>query len=143
MRYMTIIACVCILMGVVACKPRSIMMADNPDGPPEYQQAWKDGCESGMSTYGNSFYKTFYSYKMDPNLRDNELYYRTWKDAFNYCRHFTKSNLAQGFAMDSLFTGTGYGIKEDEPFNDLRTPRAATQEGFTLPGWGGMKLLGE
>lgn len=58
-----------------------------PPGPPEYEQGWMDGCESGSNAYVNPFYKTFkfYKYKQDAELRNNKMYYQVWKDAYFYC----------------------------------------------------------
>jgi hypothetical protein len=67
-------------------KPASLQ-SDPPDGPPEYQQGWIDGCESGMAAYTNPLVKSFKAYKLkqDPNLRNNKMYYQVWKDAYLYC----------------------------------------------------------
>jgi len=58
-----------------------------PDGPPIYQKGWSEGCESGANAYSNPFYKMIkaFDYKFDPKLRNNEMYYKVWKDAFLYC----------------------------------------------------------
>jgi hypothetical protein len=65
-------------------KPANFDMTP-PDGPPEYQQGFKDGCESGYSGYANSFNKMFYTWKQDPELAQNNVYYQMWKDAYTYC----------------------------------------------------------
>lgn len=58
-----------------------------PPGPPEYQQGWKDGCESGIAAYTTAFVKAFQVYKLkqDPQLVRNPVYYQIWKDAYLYC----------------------------------------------------------
>lgn len=56
-----------------------------PDGPPIYQQGFKDGCESGYSGYGNNFNKMFWKWKQDPKLAQDKVYYQIWKDAYDYC----------------------------------------------------------
>ena len=65
-------------------KPAEFSM-EPPPGPPEYQQAFKDGCESGFSGYGNNFNKMFWTWKQDPELAQNKVYYQMWKDAYAYC----------------------------------------------------------
>ncbi len=67
-----------------------------PEGPREYEQGWTEGCESGMSAYGNNFYKIFgvYELQMDPELRQNRMYYQAWKDAFVYCAIFWSTTLS-------------------------------------------------
>jgi len=73
-------------------KPASLDIKP-PDGPPEYQQGWSDGCESGMAAYTDALPKSFKAYKLkqDPNLRNNKMYYQIWKDAFLYCAIFMES----------------------------------------------------
>lgn len=58
-----------------------------PDGPPEYQQGWSDGCESGSHAYSGGMYKLMgaFELKQDEVLRNNRMYYQVWKDAFLYC----------------------------------------------------------
>lgn len=67
-------------------KPYSLDLTP-PPGPPEYEQGWTDGCESGMSAYANGMYKTMrvFNLRQDPVLRNNRMYYQVWKDAFLYC----------------------------------------------------------
>ena len=65
-------------------KPASFDMSP-PPGPEIYQQGYKDGCESGFSGYSNSFNKMFWTWKQDPQLAKNRVYYQIWKDAYSYC----------------------------------------------------------
>ncbi len=126
------LSAVVLLCAVAACAPKNYMqMPKAPEGPPEYQQAWNDGCESGFSTYGNSMYKAFYHYKMDMNLRNNEIYYRTWSDAFHYCRAWVKPDLAQGLTP----TG-GFAPRNSNPLYDMRDTRPITDpQTFSFPLW--------
>jgi hypothetical protein len=70
-------------------KPSSFMM-EMPEnaGPEIYRQGYKDGCESGYSGYANSFNKVFYSWRQDPELAQNPVYYQIWKDAYAYCANY-------------------------------------------------------
>lgn len=65
-------------------KPAELSM-EPPPGPPIYQQGFRDGCESGFSGYASSFHKLFYTFKQDPELTSNQMYYRIWKDSYAYC----------------------------------------------------------
>ena len=77
-------------------KPASWVFKMTPeDSPPIYKIAWRDGCESGMSSMTNTAYKTFYSFKQNPNLRSNPDYYKTWKDTYTFCRHYVYGILKQ------------------------------------------------
>lgn len=67
-------------------KPYSLDLTP-PEGPPEYEQGWSDGCESGSSSYANNFYKLLrvFELKLDPKLREDKMYYQAWRDSFLYC----------------------------------------------------------
>ncbi len=78
------------IVTVTACDPTKPVSLDTtpPPGPPEYQQGFKDGCESGMAGYGSPFYKTFHKARQDGVLAQNPVYYQIWKDAYAYCRTY-------------------------------------------------------
>ncbi len=64
-------------------KPSTVSF-EPPPGPEIYQQGFKDGLESGLSGYSNSFNKMFWTWKQDPELAQNKIYYQIWKDAYAY-----------------------------------------------------------
>jgi hypothetical protein len=76
-------------------KPASLDL-EPPEGPPEYRQGWRDGCESGMNVYAADFYKFWkvFEYRQDPKLRGNRIYYQIWKDAYLYCAIYIMSGNA-------------------------------------------------
>jgi hypothetical protein len=89
-------------------KPGSPGMRWMYDGPPPredgkqydqlYVQGWKDGCETGVSANTNAFYKYFNTFKQDWKKAQEEIYYKGWKDAFNYCgRYIYQYNRRIGF----------------------------------------------
>lgn len=65
------------------------MGSPDPNAPIEYKHGWEDGCITGLSTMNHGSYKTFYKYRQDPDLADNEMYYKAWKDSYTYCRHYS------------------------------------------------------
>ncbi|MDB2415426.1 hypothetical protein N9W34_06615 [Rickettsiales bacterium] len=70
--------------------PKAPTMGNRPDDAPEvYKKGWDDGCETGLSTMVMSYAKAFYQYKKDPELDNDPMYYKAWKDAYTYCRHFS------------------------------------------------------
>ncbi len=90
----------CFLFGFIflpSCSPSAArFLPDRPtkefkqtiaEGSPEFVQGWKDGCEVGMSTASNTFYKMFYrnnaidGYKMG----SSSDYSTAWSNAFWYC----------------------------------------------------------
>ena len=66
-----------------------------PPGPPIFQQAWSDGCETGIASNTNDFYKLFVKIKQDPAMMKEEIYRRVWQDAYNYCWFQTSTTLSQ------------------------------------------------
>src|SRR5690606_32020607 len=61
----------------------------NVEAPEGYMDGWNDGCETGLSTMVQSFYKSFYKYKINMKMIDHPVYYKAWKDAYTYCRHYS------------------------------------------------------
>jgi len=100
MKYLTILATIFLLSGCYsaphAVKPHGWLFKQVPqDAPNKYKLGWKDGCESGLSSMTNTAYKTFYSFKQDPVLRENPVYYKAWKDTYNFCRHYAYGTIRQ------------------------------------------------
>ena len=60
----------------------------DPPGSPEFKMGFKDGCESGLATYGTIFYKARYSFYQNYDMLSNIDYDRAWHESFNYCRHY-------------------------------------------------------
>lgn len=78
-------------------KPAAWIFNHMPKNASEtFQKGWKDGCESGMASMTNAAYKTFYHFKQDPELREDPVYYKAWKDTWDYCRHYIYGIIRQG-----------------------------------------------
>lgn len=65
------------------------------DGPPPgkeytplYVEGWRDGCHTGVSATTNHWYKQIYHFRQDPIKAQNRVYYKGWKDAFDYCQRY-------------------------------------------------------
>lgn len=56
--------------------------------PPLYVKGWQDGCESGASASANHWYKFQHEFRQDWRLAQNRVYYKGWKDAFDYCQRY-------------------------------------------------------
>lgn len=109
-----IVLCVA-LLALSSChapsslKPGAWVFDQMPkEAPPEFKQAWIDGCKTGLSSMTNSFYKTFYQFTQDPVLRRDPLYYKVWKDTFTFCRHYIYGTLRQGNVRMTLPTAPNY-----------------------------------
>ncbi len=91
MRYLVIIACI-LMLSACSSKlggPKAFGMGDVPDGPPDFQEGWRDGCKTGMGTMAPNYYKTFYKFTQNTHKIQNKMYYQAWKDAYTYCRQYT------------------------------------------------------
>lgn len=57
------------------------------EASPEFLQGWKDGCEAGMATGSNTFYKMFYRVnKVDGfKMVSSGDYSTAWSNAWAYC----------------------------------------------------------
>lgn len=70
-------------------KPAHFVFNQMPsDADVIYKQGWQDGCNSGISTFSNEFYKTFYSYQVKEGLMHRTNYQRAWETAYHYCRGY-------------------------------------------------------
>ena len=95
------------LMGGSGCTksgpPWAHWMEDGPpkkEGvtyPPMYVKGWQDGCHTGISANTNLYYRFFYDFKQDASLVMNDIYYRGWKDAFDYCQRYTVAYYGRKF----------------------------------------------
>ncbi len=96
--------------------PKSRLFKQMPDGPPDYQQGWLDGCETGLSTgFANDYYKTFYKYNKDKEMViDNNTYYLNgWSSAMIFCRHVAVSTLREA-GMTPKASGQGYPLRLED-----------------------------
>lgn len=100
-----LIGCV-VLGGLSGCKfhgapkqikPGAWILDQVPEHfPAKLKKAWLDGCNSGMGSMTNSFYRSFYRFQQDPRLRKDVEYYKVWKDTYNFCRHYTYGVIREG-----------------------------------------------
>lgn len=100
MKRIAIITLLVILSGCYNApdplKPGAFVMKQMPDDAPNnYKLGWKDGCESGLSSMTSTTYKTFYSFKQDKTRRMDPTYYKSWKDAYTFCRHYVYGTIRQ------------------------------------------------
>jgi hypothetical protein len=84
------ILCLVLLSGCRTGSPWQQWMFEGPppgkDYHPLYVDGWVHGCESGTSAAANHWYKFSYKFKQDPLKAQNRVYYKGWKDAFDYCQ---------------------------------------------------------
>ena len=71
-------------------RPDAAFQLDLEKASPDFRLGWRDGCEVGMSSGTNTFYKMFYRNNIADGYRMvNSLDYKTaWGNAYWYCyRH--------------------------------------------------------
>ncbi len=56
--------------------------------PPLYVLGWQHGCETGVAANANHYYKFYLRFRQDWQLAQNTVYYRGWRDAFDYCQRY-------------------------------------------------------
>ena len=66
-------------------------MFDAPPGkkpedlPALYVEGWQAGCETGVSMYAGKMGREANGWNQDAIKAQNRVYYKGWKDAFDYC----------------------------------------------------------
>ena len=89
-------------------------------GPPEFQEGWKDGCETGIGAHGNDVYRSSFKFKQNPSLVMNPIYYKAWKDGENYCRTYIFAysfrNLDVSCTLDGIVDDCGGPEENNLPF---------------------------
>lgn len=68
---------------VIGCRPLPYYI-ETPEGPPDYQLGWQDGCDSKLSA-APGFYKVLHGFKKRPEMLDNNLYNDGWSRGYFYC----------------------------------------------------------
>ncbi len=70
-------------------KPAAFIFNMMPkDAPTNYKIGWKDGCETGLASMSNSFYKKFYTFRQTATLRKDPVYYKAWQDSYGFCKWY-------------------------------------------------------
>ena len=101
---------VAILAGIVlatsGCRPFWVMTVD-PQGPPEYQLGWQDGCDAGISAEGEWSYKLMHGFKKRPEMSASDQYKQGWNEGFTYCR-FAYASSKQSGDWSNVGLGDGF-----------------------------------
>lgn len=82
-------SCSASVAKIFPARPNNELRPDK-DASPEFVQGWNDGCEVGMSSGSNTFYKTFYrNNKVDGYRMTSSPDYKVgWGNAFWYCYRY-------------------------------------------------------
>lgn len=97
-RTATFLTLILAALGCIACSTADkpilnsftkplVLNTTPPPGPYNYQQGWKDGCETGISATNTSTQQFLgtHRFTIDPALRNDTLYNKAWRYAFNHC----------------------------------------------------------
>lgn len=99
----SLILILCIFLGSCsltnapdALKPMPWLFKQMPDNAPnKYKEGWKHGCETGLSSMTNSYFKSFYQFRQNKQHLTNKTYYKAWKDSYDFCRHYAYGTIRQ------------------------------------------------
>ncbi len=87
-----------LLLTITGCYNPGLNITTMPkpplQGPPEYIAGWEAGCETGMTSYSNSYYRTRYKAKVDGHMMSDENYNKGWELGQSYCSYYTGTYLA-------------------------------------------------
>lgn len=91
------------ILFLTACNNSSFRPVFHPDlpkeGPPLYQRGFKEGCNTGMTVYGNDIIRAQYSTEVKPHLMQNKTYSNAWKLGNRYCRFHVSQIQMEGTIM--------------------------------------------
>ncbi|MBL6784672.1 MAG: hypothetical protein ISQ32_00010 [Rickettsiales bacterium] len=107
------------------------------EGSYQLVQGVRDGCDTAHSSRGNSFYRTFYKFKQDPTLIEDDEYYHSWYRGYIYCFHIVNRRAFKAIDSDlsppwQNFWGSGRP-KIEFPYPD-GVPTPWSNEGIKLFG---------
>ncbi|MES2677617.1 MAG: hypothetical protein V4612_04820 [Pseudomonadota bacterium] len=78
-----------------------------PDGTPSFQTGFRDGCENGIYSRANVFYRTrYHGYKYHPSLIDNPEYKFGVGRGYSYCFSMNTAGVHTG-GFDQFIYGRG------------------------------------
>lgn len=91
------------LLLLCGCNNSTFRPLFHPDiptnGPPLYQQGFKEGCNTGMTVYGNDITRVEYSTDVSPELMENKTYRNAWNLGNRYCRFHVAAMQMEGTIM--------------------------------------------
>lgn len=84
-------------------------------GPPEYIQGWKEGCQTGMTSYGSYYLRYRYRANVNGSMMANPMYSKGWELGANYCQYYASTYLAnKEFSKGDLRAdNTWFSMKSD------------------------------
>ncbi len=74
------------------------------NGSPLYQKGFKEGCNTGMTVYGNDVVRAEYSMEVTAALMQNKTYLNAWKLGNRYCRFYVSQVQMEGTIMKDFGT---------------------------------------
>lgn len=109
-----------------------------PNAPQEYQQGWIDGCETGFGAHGNDVYRWEYPFKQNPSLVMNQMYYKAWKDAENYCRTYAAEYTQRALTPWCSFDGITDDCSDVTHYNSMPFIGQSTENYYGVFGGAGV-----
>lgn len=110
-------------------------------GPPEYIAGWKAGCQTGMATYSNLYYRNKYSTSVNPQMMQNARYNKGWELGQSYCSYYSATYLANKEfkqadlrADNTWFTMSGDGFFNYGSMGQFKSEEIKSDQWFTIGG---------
>ncbi|GEM_PF-6438641 len=128
------------MMMLGACYNPKLNITSMPNvptqGPPDYIDGWKAGCETGMATYSNSYLRSRYRTSVDPARMTNPVYNKGWELGQRYCSYYVSTYLSNT-EMASLTNDeyTRSDLRESNTWISLETDEYFSYEGFDTFTW--------
>lgn len=124
------------------CYYRPIFYPKYPtDGPPLYQMGFKDGCDTGMTVYGNDVVRLTNKGNVNPELMRNKIYLNAWRVGNKYCQKYLNQMQGEGWFVKD-FPRPVYGNRmkpnDENLFRERMTDSFWRQFQFTDQPWGQM-----
>lgn len=88
-------------------------------GPQEYLTGWNEGCQTGMTTYSNSYLRTRYQTSVNGEMMQHPHYQKGWEVGQSYCSYYisTYLNNKEFFNNDLRSKNQWATLKSDGFFN--------------------------
>jgi hypothetical protein len=89
------------------------------NGPAEYIEGWKAGCQTGMTAYSSYYLRTRYSTNVNGEMMSHPHYNTGWNLGLRYCQYYVStylSNKELGHG-DLRADNTWFSVKSDGFFS--------------------------
>jgi hypothetical protein len=113
-----------------------------PDGTPIFQQGYRDGCQNGLYSRGNTFYRSrYHGFNYSTDLMDNPEYKMGYGRGYGFCfTYISGTSTAPSGSADAYIYGAGtqFDMGRGDYNNSLRYADSTWGDAFNVGGYGGI-----